>query len=61
MQFNSPMFNPTYRKMCFFKVNKTSISTKVCTILPYINDNYIVFNKRTDIKQINNFYLDNDS
>lgn len=40
----------------YFKVNKKALISKSCIILPYLNDNFIQFNKRTNVTQINNFF-----
>lgn len=49
MLFISPIMNHSYRKMIYFICNKKQRKEKTAYILPYINDNFIVLNKRENL------------
>lgn len=44
--FNSPLMSFVYRKMVYFKSNKTMLKPKTGIILPFLNDNFSVFNSK---------------
>lgn len=54
--FTSPFMNFTYRKMIYFLVNKKFLRAKKGLILPYLNDNFIMFNKRENLTQYCHFF-----
>ncbi len=55
MAFISPMLNYTYRKMIYFITNKKGVKPKKAIIMPYLVDNYTLFNKRFNLTQFCQF------
>eukprot|EP00347_Sterkiella_histriomuscorum_P005811 403355181 len=53
--FYSPQMNIVYRKMLYFVTNKKFRRSKRAIIIPYITDNYSVFNKRQNLTQFCTF------
>ncbi|CDW78432.1 wd-40 repeat protein [Stylonychia lemnae] len=56
LAFYSPLMNTDYRKMIYFVTNKVQMKTKRAIIIPFLGDNFSVFNKRTNITQFCQFY-----
>ncbi|CDW77734.1 wd-40 repeat protein [Stylonychia lemnae] len=56
LAFYSPLMNTDYRKMIYFVTNKVLMRTKRAIIIPFLGDNYSVFNKRQSITQFCQFY-----
>ncbi len=54
--FTSPMMNISFRKMIYFITNKKFLKPKTGLILPFIQDNFIYFNRRENITQFCNFF-----
>jgi len=57
VQFHSPFTNEAYRKVLYLIKNKKKLEGKQAIILPFLNDNFISFNRRETITQFNNFLV----
>eukprot|EP00347_Sterkiella_histriomuscorum_P004690 403359477 len=54
--FNSPQMSFLYRKMIYFISNKSQLKPKRGIVIPYLTDNYSIFNRRETLAQFSQFY-----
>ena len=55
VNFIAPLRSPSYKKMAYFISNKRIQKTKKAIIIPYLNDHFVMLNKRQNELCLSNF------